>query len=698
MSNKAEQFNKVVSKIDRLEAYVEQIVSMLNTGGSGGRGRKRRTRSHDGDEFSKRLNKGEAASCSSTTGEKEEGCSVEWSASEMSGSASRDGLHDESLVALDESDQPVRWNRGFVNGIGLMSSYSVVFPRGLEWVHERSANSEADIERISQWQAHISSRNQVVTAKPSVEQNLSSSTVMGYMLEIYKRFTPSEVLPVHIRDVDVDALYKKLSDDAASMKSSELMIVNIISALVCLFLRLGTISMETVSDLLMELPPHLIQKYEEEFVGTSLSLAYRVALASEGMISIKAIVHLIIYTGLSGAIYASYSLISVAVRLSQDLGLHSESTYTTLSEADLEERRGVWWMCRAIDLRFSVILGKPPVVATFDTTTKLPEKDKTFELLERVSIKSAGHSKEYDPEFAEDLYDTILKSKGFLSIAGHYHVKLCTLTSRVYAGLYDCSTECNPKRQYRRIKSIQRDLEEHQLSLPKCWRDGRLFQSSNMTGSTTEAQGVLVMENTILHLLDTLLVQRCRFKVEKYLKATSKLSHEPEYKGVQSSRRILEFTIALAQNYLNVVIRVNAWAFFVVCIDIFCFSLALQKDEFQFEGDMNLLLNFLNRVHTSLTTPTPFTAHETNTFPMEMTTGDNFTNLLNNFLFLFARLVSIMKNTLEARTSKKLQLNYEFILQKYKEPPIQLPNSNFVNAFDFLNPGFEDCEALFEYF
>jgi hypothetical protein len=69
----------------------------------------------------------------------------------------------------------------------------------------------------------------------------------------------------------------------------------------------------------------------------------------------------------------SWTVIGLAIRMAQSLGLHQDSTTLGLTAIDQEVRKRVWWGCFVIDRLLSMKVGRPPMIHDgLDITVGLP--------------------------------------------------------------------------------------------------------------------------------------------------------------------------------------------------------------------------------------------------------------------------------------------------------------------------------------
>ena len=68
----------------------------------------------------------------------------------------------------------------------------------------------------------------------------------------------------------------------------------------------------------------------------------------------------------------SFSLLGIAIRIAQRLGLHRDGSVFGLSPVEAEERRRIWWQMQHMEISISQLLGCISMTLYADWDTKLP--------------------------------------------------------------------------------------------------------------------------------------------------------------------------------------------------------------------------------------------------------------------------------------------------------------------------------------
>lgn len=171
-------------------------------------------------------------------------------------------------------------------------------------------------------------------------------------------------------------------------KSSELLLMTMTLALCicskideCLSSRTNTpaSSNGTTSSIDMLSPDDLLKMHTDLF-NKAIHYYHNVSLVHEGLITIQGILFLIFYIETNHLFtFISFTLISVAIRIAQSLGMHRTDGYNKLSATECERRLAVWTFCNFLDIEISFRTGKPPLRSSFDVSPALDEMvNRTF--------------------------------------------------------------------------------------------------------------------------------------------------------------------------------------------------------------------------------------------------------------------------------------------------------------------------------
>ena len=133
-------------------------------------------------------------------------------------------------------------------------------------------------------------------------------------------------------------------------------------------------------------------------------------------------------------------LIQTAGRMAYAIGLHKKLDETGLSEAEIDQRRNVFWIAYIIDKALALRLGVPGVMHDNDIGIDLPKEHRMF-------------SVDLDSSRSHDIFQC--------------QVQLALLRSRIYTELY--SAKAQQKSALDRLRSVgqlDKDLQDWRMTLP----------------------------------------------------------------------------------------------------------------------------------------------------------------------------------------------------------------------------------------
>ncbi|KAL6946778.1 hypothetical protein ACO0QE_001627 [Hanseniaspora vineae] len=220
---------------------------------------------------------------------------------------------------------------------------------------------------------------------PKIEEIPDIKIIKELLSIIINKLKLHVVIPVEDYDI-IGILQKWKTEGYNSLNNSYLLILNVLSLMSCKILlnflqsgddvaKNGTCGKDSkciTSGIMNQelLDTEWLARHEEIFLGNSLLYCQSISLFPDGLASVQGILTLLIYLPVVGVNLGNALLLSTAVRIAQDLGLHSE----LFSEAIQNNKRlrtkkiRVWWFCCFIDEMISTSLMKPHLILKYNTT------------------------------------------------------------------------------------------------------------------------------------------------------------------------------------------------------------------------------------------------------------------------------------------------------------------------------------------
>ncbi|CAR21772.1 fungal specific transcription factor domain-containing protein [Lachancea thermotolerans CBS 6340] len=662
-ANKANEFKRILEKIESLEKEVVGLAEQLRSNSLSAslqeKRRKRRARSSGKAWASKRR---------PTSISLQRVSSLDLLANVVLQVNSR-GKPQGSKSEADESSGALKYaenfslkevpNFAYFGDFGVFSSYAILTPKGLEWIRSKSINCEEEIGYLGNWYSQFlqSKKSESLFPLPIALQPRPELAVLEALIQVFEK---SRLHAMSFAFLDgIQALFKELLEgEAKSLKASKHIVLNVALALVCHFQQHSSKTpIEGMSSEVMETMQNLeaLVEMEDNFISNALFYYHQVSIMPEGILTLQAMLALLAYTDFTGALHASYIMVTLAIRLAQDLGLHAEITYEGLDIAEDEKRRKMWGLCRYFDLKLSMILGRPPVVANYDTTTSFPNCGTYLGLLAEVCAGTSANPPTCELSFAKKLLHLVVKETGFDLYGGFHIFRLVRVASRVYSQLYAPSTAINLKKHLASAQALLTEMESFRLSLPDGVRPlspvkkaviADLFKVSNLPPTMTQ---VLIYSIHFLFYMNLMFIQKALFKTQVYLKENGEYSETPFYESVRTARHALSLVAETFEPDMNGYFKPFQWTISMAFFEVFVYTLSKQDDPQEFEHDVRLMAHvqcdFFTRYDSIDAVVGPCTqAHRQNALPSP--------NLQNNF----KHMINVLRKTFSARFGRNVQL------------------------------------------
>lgn len=235
------------------------------------------------------------------------------------------------------------------------------------------------------------------------------------------------------------------------LKYSEHLLMNIILALcVGVAVDKGMVELELKTPSADTLPDSSLSKMsikgmitlQDELCKNAFFYYHRVALFSEGVITVQAILLLVVYLETSWVTSnVNYSIASTVVRFAQELGLHRFESFANLPPLERERRRRLWWFCEVFDMDICYRTGKPPLLNEKDVTTLTPRDTESlftraYQESTKVCVDTAMRCK---MPMSADVMASLAEEKIIHLCYGYLHLELTKIRARSYTTLFSAS-------------------------------------------------------------------------------------------------------------------------------------------------------------------------------------------------------------------------------------------------------------------
>jgi hypothetical protein len=191
------------------------------------------------------------------------------------------------------------------------------------------------------------------------------------------------------------------------------------------------------------------------FMQNALNVAQDLILSKPDLLSVQALLGIAIVLQGTPNPRPSSIIVAAAVKLSQSLGLHRQSTLAGLSEEQTEQRKRVFWIGYMLDKDYSLQLYHPPAQADLDCDVDLPA------------------------EYPDDGLGMMTVANGQDAInIFRLRVQLATIQSETYTILYSVqSSKLSLSARSLAIENLDNRLKAWKRSIPLDFRPDTLTQS-----------------------------------------------------------------------------------------------------------------------------------------------------------------------------------------------------------------------------
>lgn len=135
---------------------------------------------------------------------------------------------------------------------------------------------------------------------------------------------------------------------------------------------LSLIGAQDRSEVLLALPFKVDMNMVKRHIHSAFYYFFRFALLGNSMVGVKAISALLMCLLFVPSLSPPLMISAIAVRLAQEIGLHSDHFSKNLSRLESEKRTRVWWLIYCLEKDISIKFGKPSCINDDSITVPLP--------------------------------------------------------------------------------------------------------------------------------------------------------------------------------------------------------------------------------------------------------------------------------------------------------------------------------------
>ena len=197
-----------------------------------------------------------------------------------------------------------------------------------------------------------------------------------------------------------------------------------------------------------------LDEWEDIFLVNSLLHYQFISMFPDGLASVQGVLLLGLYIKLTGLNLSSSLMQTTAIRICQDLGLHSEKFLNVINKNKrhlIDKKKKLWWFCCFHDEILSIVYSKPRMIIHYTSSIKFLHEGKTkiIEVLEnelhREVLLKEAHEKAH--KFQDNLDNShiienlktqiqntiiaIYKEDGISTILKYYFFKIVNIIQNV---------------------------------------------------------------------------------------------------------------------------------------------------------------------------------------------------------------------------------------------------------------------------
>lgn len=326
-------------------------------------------------------------------------------------------------------------------------------------------------------------------------------SIMAKAVDLFLNLCSAHILiPLESYDL-LGILNKWKFDGLKSLNHSHLLILNVVGSFMCKDIRSSVFLKNDPNGIKMKallkgfestlLNHDWLVEWEDFFLANSLLHYQHITMFPDGLASVQGILLLLMYVPLTGLNLSESLMQTTAVRICQDLGLHSERFLNVINKKKKmlrDKKKKIWWFCCFSDEMLSMMLSKPRMIIHYTSSIQFTNDDKTkvLELLEqeldKILILQMVNEKDlkfYDEDNSEaienlktQIQETIIriyKEEGILIIMKYYFFKLINIIQKNVSKIeqkYDSTI----------TEQILDDLINFSSNLPLVIKDPTLFK------------------------------------------------------------------------------------------------------------------------------------------------------------------------------------------------------------------------------
>jgi len=322
-----------------------------------------------------------------------------------------------------------------------------------------------------------------------------------------------------------------------------------------------------------------LRRHEDIFFSNCLIYFQSISLFPNGLASVQGILSLLIFSPIIGINLSKSLMLSTAVRIAQDLGLHSQSFLDAINlnnDRLKEKKKEVWWFCCFIDEILSRRSMRPCMIMKYNSTVLFNSQDRT-KLLDLHSNLSNDKdlNKSTKTDYDNELIQYIYEKDGIYPIFKYYNFKLFDILFK-YSKY---SEKCFDLKNFEKLNDEIYEFFENLPSIIK--NDDEINKTFNDAESGQEIDPKFIY---LIHILLMEIQNQCSQVLNDLNNETYIVFLKTQLELISKLKTFKTFSVCLELEFL----------YFEHFLKIIEFNMLYQTDYNKYKADCLYLTNYVN--------------------------------------------------------------------------------------------------------
>ncbi|CDK28604.1 unnamed protein product [Kuraishia capsulata CBS 1993] len=396
------------------------------------------------------------------------------------------------------------------------SSFSVFSEQGIDWVASRLQDKTAmyPLHVLMRKARRVEDQSSALFIEPIESSKLSPLPPKDLTAYLLKYIIQNSCGRFFNLDVDqVVAVFGRLNNFREGkirdphFSYSELFLMNMTTTVI-LALHHGTVVFNSVptEEIPEEFTQENISEAENKYLINSLYYFQRVSLVNDGLLGIQCILLLATYADSALLSKSATTILTVAIKQAQELGLHRAETLIGLPEREKENRIRLFWWCFTLDRDMGLKFGSPLMIRDSDISCpgmKAYSRFWSYNYPPSLEYYKGGINRRETmrDEICAQLTKAVFEDSSWNFVEDFILHDLSTITGKVYEHLYSGSVLIGKSSQeiHETIISLLKDLENWRMLVPETLRPGSRSLVQKLNDSVNGSDAFRLLRVLFIH-------------------------------------------------------------------------------------------------------------------------------------------------------------------------------------------------------